>query len=214
MSVPEGSDVRRPVFARLYPRVARALDDSGLAEHRRRLLAGLSGEVVEVGAGPGGNFRHYPSGVTHVLAVEPEPRLRELAGSAATRAPVPVTVVSGVADRLPAPDHAADAVVFCLVLCSVPDVAAALAEARRVLRPGGRLHALEHVRADSPGLARVQRVLDATLWPALAGGCHVGRDTGAAIAAAGFAARQQETFLFPPRRTPSSPHILTVAAAT
>ncbi|MGH3586534.1 MAG: class I SAM-dependent methyltransferase, partial [Pseudonocardia sp.] len=174
--------VRHPVFARLYPRMSRAMDEAGLAEHRRRLLEGLSGEVLEIGAGSGGNFPHYPSTVTRVLAVEPEPRLREIATRAGAAAAVDVEVVDGLAERLPVSEHSVDAAVFCLVLCSVPDPATALAEARRVLRPGGRLRVLEHVRADGhPGWSRVQRLLDATLWPALVGGCHTGRDTAAAI---------------------------------
>ncbi|MEU8403493.1 class I SAM-dependent methyltransferase [Nonomuraea sp. NPDC048892] len=160
---------RRPVFGRMYPAMARALDEGGMAERRRELLAGLAGEVVEVGAGHGVNFAHYPAEVARMVAVEPEPRLREQAQAAAAGAVAAVEVVPGLADRLPTADRSVDAVVFCLVLCSLPDVAAALAEARRVLRPGGQVRFLEHGRADTRGLARIQRVLDATIWPRLVG---------------------------------------------
>jgi ubiquinone/menaquinone biosynthesis C-methylase UbiE len=192
--------------------MARAMDEGGLVEHRRRLLAGLAGEVVEIGAGPGGNFAHYPPTVGRVLAVEPEPRLQALARTAAKAAPVPVEVVDGLADRLPLADHSVDGAVFCLVLCSVPDPAAALAETRRVLRAGGRLRVLEHGRADGPGMVRVQRMLDATIWPALAGGCHTGRDAAEEIARAGFTIDRLDRFLLPQVRTPFSFH--TFAEAT
>lgn len=201
------SRVRHPIFARLYPAMNRAMERRGLAVHRRALLAGLSGAVVEVGAGDGANFAHYPPAVARVVAVEPEPRLRALAEAAARRAPVPVEVTDGLAERLPVPDAGADAVVFALVLCSVPDVAAALAEAARVLRPGGQVRFLEHVRADSPGLVRVQRLMDATFWPRVAGGCHAGRDTAAAIERAGFTIGELHRFLFPEVRTPTSSFI-------
>lgn len=110
-----------------------------LATHRRSLLAGLSGQVLELGAGNGLNFAHYPVEVTRVLAVEPEPHLRALAIDSAAKAAVPVEVVDGVADRLPAGESSIDAAVASLVLCSVPDQASALDEIRRVLRPGGQL---------------------------------------------------------------------------
>ncbi|MBB2910309.1 ubiquinone/menaquinone biosynthesis C-methylase UbiE [Streptosporangium becharense] len=206
-----GTEVNHPLFARFYARISRVVERGGLAERREALLAGLSGKVVEVGAGNGLTFAHYPPTVTRVLAVEPEPRLRRLARDNAHRALVPVDVVGGLADRLPAEDASFDAAVMSLVLCSLPDQASALREVRRVLRPGGELRFLEHVLADSPGMIRVQRLLDATVWPRLFGGCHTGRDTAAAIARAGFTVERLERFLLPRVRTPLSFLILGVA---
>jgi SAM-dependent methyltransferase len=194
-----------PLFARLWQRLAEAGERQGTAELRDRLLAGAAGRVLEVGAGSGTNFRHYPPAVAEVLAVEPEPRLRSLAVEAAAVAPVPVRVADGDADALPAEDGSYDVAVTSLVLCSVPDQARALGELRRVLRPGGQLLFWEHVRGDSPGLVRAQRVLDATLWPFLAGGCHTGRDTVGAIEAAGFVVERLERFDFPELRVNVNP---------
>lgn len=201
--------VRHPLFARFYRRVAAMGERHGLLELRVQLLAGLSGTVVEVGAGDGANFRHYPDAVTEVVAVEPEPYLRGHAEAAAAQAPVHVRVVDGSADDLPLPDGSVDAVVFCLVLCSVPDQSAALAEARRVLRPGGELRFLEHVLAHRPGaMRRVQRSLDRFVWPRLFGGCHSGRDTVAAIDGTGFTITDLERSQFPEgTHTPVSPHV-------
>jgi len=183
------SSVSHPLFARCYARCSLSLG-RGVGRHRRALLAGLSGAVVEIGAGNGLNFAHYPSTVTRVTAVEPEPFLREIAERNAAAAPVPVTVVDGLAERLPAADGEFDAAVASLVLCTVPDVPAALAEITRVLKPGGVLRFLEHVRSPKPSRARIQRLLDATVWPRLAGGCRCGRDTLASIRAAGFTVGQ------------------------
>jgi ubiquinone/menaquinone biosynthesis C-methylase UbiE len=203
---------RHPIFARFYARISPAMDAQGAAEHRRTLLAGLTGPVLEVGAGNGLNFAHYPSTVTDVLAVEPESYLRGLAQTAAVQAPVPVRVVDGTADALPVPDASMDAAVASLVLCSVPDQARALAELHRVLRPGGELRFFEHVQADTAGLARVQRLAD-VIWPTLLGGCHTSRDTLAAITAAGFQITRVERFRFPEGRLPqpAAPHVLGVA---
>jgi ubiquinone/menaquinone biosynthesis C-methylase UbiE len=175
-----------PVFARLYERFSTHEESRGQADNRRRLLAGLEGRVVEVGAGNGLNFAHYPAGVTEVVAVEPEPFLRERATGRAASAPVPIAVVDGTAERLPLGDGEIDAVVTSLVLCSVADQAVALAEARRVLRPGGELRFYEHVVSRKPVKAAVQRAMTRTAWRVIAAGCHLDRDTGAAIAAAGF----------------------------
>jgi ubiquinone/menaquinone biosynthesis C-methylase UbiE len=186
----------RPIFARMLARAAVCEERRGGAEHRRRLLADLSGRVVELGAGSGVSFVHYPSTVTELVAVEPEEHLRAMAQEAAREAPIPVTVVEGVADRLPLDDASMDAGVVTAVLCSVSDPAAALGELRRVIRPGGELRFFEHVAARSPRLARVQRALDATIWPRVNGGCHTHRDTEAAIRAAGFEIAECDRFSF------------------
>lgn len=210
--MPSASEVRHPIFAHVYARFSPAAEDRGVAEHRQRLLAGLTGRVVEVGAGNGLNFAHYPASVTQVVAVEPEPHLRKLAVQEAAGAPVPIDVVDGVADALPAADGEFDAAVASLVLCSVPDQACALAELARVLRPGGELRFYEHVVSHRQALARLMRLADATIWPRISGGCHCARDTSAAIVAAGFTVDSEERFSFassPP--LPAVPHILGTA---
>ena len=201
--------ISHPVFARYYARISPAMDKGGMAAHRRQLLHGLTGPVIEIGAGTGLNFSHYPAGVTRVLAIEPDPHLREIARRNAAQAPVPVEVREGIAEELPADDAAFHAAVAALVLCSVADQQAALREIHRTLRPGGQLRFLEHVRAGTPALRGVQRLLDATIWPALAGGCHTGRDTAAAIEQAGFAIDQLDPFRFPDTRLtmPATPHL-------
>ena len=184
-----------------------------MAEVRRRLLADTAGRVLEVGAGSGTNFAHYPPAVTQVVAVEPEPYLRELAERAADRAPVPVSVVDGVAEALPAGDGEFDTAVITLVLCSVADQPRALRELHRVLRPGGRLLFLDHVRGEGPPLTVVQDALDRTVWPVVGGGCHVGRDTAAEIPAAGFTVERLERRRLPDTRIPlpMAPHIIGTA---
>jgi SAM-dependent methyltransferase len=197
-------------FARMWPRAAATMDARGAAEHRTRLLAGLAGRVVEVGAGSGSNFAHYPAEVTRVVAVEPDPDLRALAEAEAGER---IEVHAGVADALPAADGEADAVVHSLVLCTVPDQGAALAEARRVLRPGGELRFYEHV-IPRGGLRRAAMVaVDRSgVWPAVAGGCHPARDTEAAIRAAGFTITERDRFGFRGGAlSPPIPFILGVA---
>lgn len=190
--------VHHPIFARVYARLSRGAERSGGADHRDENLAGLRGRVIEVGAGNGLNFAHYPPEVEEVVAVEPEPYLRERAREAAARAPVQVTVVEADADSLPGRDGEFDAAVFSLVLCTVPDPARALAEARRVVGPGGELRFYEHVRAHDPRLARWQDRLSRRIWPTVGGGCHANRDTEAAIAAAGFEIERARRFEWRP----------------
>jgi ubiquinone/menaquinone biosynthesis C-methylase UbiE len=204
--------VRHPVFARFYAWLSEGMEHK-VGEHRRRLLAGLTGSVIEVGAGNGLNFRHYPGTVASVLAIEPEPHLRAIAESNAQRAAVPITVRDGTAEGLPADDAAYDAVVATLMLCSVPDQATALREMRRVLRPGGELRFMEHVAGESAGQRRIQRIADATVWPTCFGGCHASRDAVAAITAAGFTVRELTKYRLPDSWLPwpTAPHARGVA---
>jgi ubiquinone/menaquinone biosynthesis C-methylase UbiE len=203
--------VRHPVFARIYAKLSPQAEKAGVGDHRRELLAGMNGHAIEVGAGNGLNFARYPPSVTEVLAVEPEPFLRERAREAAAVAPVPVRVVDGTADDLPADDATFDVAVASLVLCSVPDQQGALAELRRVLRPGGELRFYEHVVADTPRKAAMQRRVDEWgIWPRIAGGCHAGRDTLSAIEAAGFGVERVRRFDF--KTGPVAlPHIIGIA---
>jgi ubiquinone/menaquinone biosynthesis C-methylase UbiE len=206
-------DLNNPLFARFYKRNRKTADRRGELEHRRRVLEGLSGRVVELGAGDGANFPHYPQAVTEVIAIEPERHLRADAELAAPEAAVRVTVLSAFADALPVEDGSVDAVLASLVLCTVPDPAAALAEARRVLSPGGELRFYEHVHATGQPLKAVLELADhSTLWPRVAGGCHPNRDTERAIRDAGFQIEECERFRFSPSViSPRVPHILGVA---
>ncbi len=208
----EGKTRSHPVFARVYERVAEIGERRGGAEHRQRLLAGLSGRVVEVGAGSGANFAHYPTTVAEVIAVEPERYLRERAQQATAQSPVSVSVSDGGADRLPGEDGSFDAGVCALVLCTVPDQQRALAELFRVIRPGGELRFYEHVVGHGKLESCFQRLADATFWPHVAGGCHLARDTTSAIAQAGFVIEACQRFPFSPAPfLPPDPHILGTA---
>lgn len=204
--------IYHPLFARLYTRLVATAEAAGVAEHRDELLSGLHGRVVEIGAGPGSNFSHYPPEVRVVIAVEPEPYLVRRAALA--RSAVPVRVVAGNAVALPLADGSVDAAVFSLVLCSVISPAAALSEAARVLVPGGELRFYEHVRSADGRVARHQDRAD-RLWPHLAGGCHPNRQTEGAIAAAGFTITRIRRFDFRPRgiSLPVTPHVIGAATA-
>ena len=182
--------VHNPLFARLWAFMSRH-ETPEIRRHREELVAGLSGRVIEVGAGAGSNFEHYPASVEEVVAVEPEPYLRERAADAAARTDVPVRVVGGVAEQLPVESGEFDAAVTSLVLCSVADQAAALAEIYRVLRPGGAFRFYEHVLSRRAAVAFSQRAVDRLFWPRAFGGCHTARDTQAAVEAAGFAIEAQ-----------------------
>lgn len=180
--------LRARIFARTYDRVLTPLEEAGLQAWRAELLADLSGTVVEVGAGTGANLPHYPAAVDRLVLTEPEPLMLRQLRDRMDRVPdgVDVTARRATASSLPLGGGEADAVVATLVLCTVADPDAVLAEARRVLRPGGRLVFLEHVAADDrPERLRRQRMLD-PLWPHLAGGCRLTRRTEAAILDAGF----------------------------
>lgn len=207
-------EAEHPLFARVYPAWAVEADKRGQAEHRAELLAEVRGRVVEVGAGTGRNFRHYPTTVTEVIAVEPEPRLRRLADAEARTVPVPVRVLDGVASQLPLEDRSCDVGVASCVLCSVPHQDEALRELWRVIRPGGELRFYEHVVSRDRRLARVQRLVDRLFWPKVGGGCHCARDTPAAIERAGFTIEASRRFRFRPSPLIglwTAPHVLGVA---
>ncbi len=173
-----------PCFARAWARLGSRV---GTEEQRVALLLGLTGRVLEVGAGDGRNFGLYPATVVEVVAIEPEPYLRLRAVQAARAARPEVRVLDGHAEALPVEDHSCQAAVASLVLCSVNDQPAALAELKRVVVPGGELRFFEHVLAERGLVSLAQRALDGSgLWPRLGGGCHLSRDTLTAISAAGF----------------------------
>jgi SAM-dependent methyltransferase len=205
-------ELSNPLFARFFHRFCGCDKGTGEDELRRELLTGLTGRVAEVGAGNGINFPHYPPAVAELVAVEPEPYLRRQAQVAAADAPIRVQVTAGVAAALELETASVDAVVVCGVLCSVPDQDAALAEIRRVLRPGGELRFYEHVRSRRSRFARWQRAVDG-IWSRAMGGCHTDRDTLAAITAAGFTLHRCRGFGFPAeaRGYPVIPRILGVA---
>lgn len=177
-------------MAAIYDRFMRGMEATSGALWRHELLADLSGEVLEVGAGTGRNLDHYPEGLSRLVLSEPDPHMRARLEARLAKEPrAEVRVTAWPADALDAPDASFDAVVCTLVLCSVPDPARALAEMRRVLRPGGTLRFIEHVRSTRPGRAKWQRRLEPG-WKVLAGNCHLCRETHETIAGAGFSVEQ------------------------
>jgi ubiquinone/menaquinone biosynthesis C-methylase UbiE len=206
------TDLPRPRFARIYQRTAKNAEQRGATQHRRGLLRGLSGTVLELGAGRGLNFPHYPAQVAEVIAIEPEPTLRAKATEAAGTA-APVGVLAGMADELPIEDETMDAAVASLVLCSVPDQDQALAELHRVVRPDGGLRFYEHVIPNRQPKRLLLQVADHSgLWPRIAGGCHPARHTTAAIERSGFEIQTSERIMFAASRfEPSIPYALGTA---
>jgi SAM-dependent methyltransferase len=179
-----GEAVDNPFFAKVWTTLSTHEPES-IRRLRRENLAGLTGRVLEVGAGTGTNFEFYPATVTEVVAIEPEARLAVLARQAADKASIPVTVSSDTVERYAGTSEPFDAVVASLVLCSVQDPDSVLRQLFSMLRPGGELRYLEHV-ASTGVRARMQRVADATVWPRLFGNCHTHRDTERSIVDAGF----------------------------
>ncbi|HET9185127.1 MAG TPA: class I SAM-dependent methyltransferase [Solirubrobacterales bacterium] len=179
------------LFSALYDRGLKETEEAGLREMRRELLESARGKVLELGAGTGLNLAHYPEEIESLTLTEPDPhmakRLRERLASSGQAA----EVVQAPAERLPFPSGAFDTAVATLVLCTVPDPAAALAEARRVLRPDGQLLFLEHVRSEDQATARWQDRLEKP-WRFLADGCHCNRDTVAALGASGLSIARVE----------------------
>jgi len=178
-------------FSAIYDRAMKSTEEAGMREIRRETLSAARGRTVDIGAGTGLNVELYPEGVSELVLAEPdEHMLNRLRPKVATWGRN-VDVVQAPADRLPFDDDSFDTAVFTLVLCTVPDPAAALKEAARVLKPGGELLFVEHVRSPEPGLARWQDRLERP-WRFLGDGCHCNRDTVAAIEASPFTVERVE----------------------
>lgn len=202
------SEFQHPRFARTYQKLSADSERQGTAGHRVRALAGLTGRVIEIGAGNGLNFRHYPATVTMVAAIEPDDTLRALAEREAADAAVPIRVLAEHADALSFDDNNFDAAIASLVLCSVPEPVRTLAELRRVLKPGGQLRFLEHVRSANQVVGVLQDVIT-PLWSFGGGGCHLNRDTASAITSAGFVIDNLDRFTYRPLKfAPPHTHIL------
>jgi len=174
-------------FAHFYDRALKATEENGLGAMRSELLAGARGRVIEVGAGTGVNVDLYGPGIEDLTLVEPDPhmaaqlRKRLEAGEGG----VPKHLVEAPAESLPFAADTFDTAVATLVLCTIPDPVAAIAEFARVLKPGGRLLFIEHVRSDDPGLARWQDRLEKP-WRFVGDGCHCNRNTEANLRASAF----------------------------
>ena len=202
--------LRQTIFAATYDRMSRKSEEAGLRAFRQSLLADATGRVLEIGAGTGANLPHYGGSIESLVVTEPEaPMLRRLQRTAREHLPL-AQVLRAPAEDLPFEDDSFDTVVSTLVLCGVDDQPRALREARRVLRPGGRLLFLEHVRSDDPGLARFQ---DRINWlNHLVAGCDCNRPTLATIEAAGFGVSQLEHTTLP--KAPKFVRPLIIGVAT
>ncbi len=181
--------------AAFYEKLAATMEKAGVGAVRARLAGGLRGRIVEIGCGTGLNFPHYDAGA-EVMAVEPLAEFRDLACERASAAAADIQVCEGDAQALPFSDGSFDAGIVTLVFCSIPDAARGLAELRRVVRPGGEVLLFEHVRSESPLVRSAQHALD-PLWWRMMDGCHVNRDTAAAVRAAGFQVEAVEPHQLP-----------------
>jgi ubiquinone/menaquinone biosynthesis C-methylase UbiE len=179
------------LFAAMYDRGLKATEDAGLREMRRETLRAARGRTIDLGAGTGANLGLYPEGVTELVLAEPDPHMSARLQPKLAEYPRSAELVEASAEALPFEDSSFDTAVFTLVLCTVPDPEAALTEAARVLKPGGKLLFVEHVRADDAGLARWQDRLEKP-WRFAADGCHCNRDTVAKIEASPLTVEQVE----------------------
>jgi SAM-dependent methyltransferase len=188
---PVGAGPWARVFAAIYNPTLWAGELAGMRARRRDLLAQARGRTLELGAGTGLNVRHYPDDVDELILAEPAAPMRKRLEKAARRRDRAVAVIDAPAERLPVADGSLDTVVSTLVLCTVEEPIVVLEEIRRVLRPGGRLLFLEHVRAESAWLAAWQDRLEEP-WKRFAEGCRCNRATVELIAAAGFSVRRRD----------------------
>jgi ubiquinone/menaquinone biosynthesis C-methylase UbiE len=201
------------LFTALYDRNLKGTEEAGLRQTRREALAEASGRTVDLGAGTGANLGLYPDAVTELVLAEPDPHMIKRLRTKVGEAGVAAEVVEASAQSLPFADSSFDTAVFTLVLCTVPDPAAALAEAARILRPGGKLLFVEHVRAEEPGLARWQDRLEKP-WRFVGDGCHCNRDTVATIEASPLTVERVERgrlFKAPPLVRPLVRGVATLA---
>ncbi|CAN5764487.1 class I SAM-dependent methyltransferase [soil metagenome] len=204
MSVTRRKPKGHRLFAALYDRLDAAAEKSWQGECRTRLLSEASGEIVEIGGGTGANLPHYRS-AERVVVTEPDPYMRKKLRPKLSQSRVPVEVSEAGAQALPFADDSFDGVVSTLVLCTVPNQRVALAEIRRVLRPGGVLYFMEHVRGEG-NVARWQDRIE-PLWRRVAAGCRLNRDTVAAIEAAGFCLEKLERFEPPTPLSRFTPYV-------
>lgn len=173
------------LFAALYDRSLAATEEADLSRRRQTLVGSARGDVLEIGAGTGLNLAHYPEQLTSLTLSEPSPAMSAKLRERARILGRPVEIIEGGAEALPFEDASFDTVVCTLVLCTVDDPVATIAELWRVLRPGGALLLIEHVRSDDPARARWQDRLEAP-WRIFGNGCRCNRDTAAALEAGGF----------------------------
>ena len=173
------------LFAAAYDRGFKRTEEAGLRRMRSELLAGARGRVIEIGAGTGLNLELFPDSARDLTLVEPDPHMAKQLRAKAADSARAAAIVEAPAERLPFDDDSFETAVSTLVLCTVPQPSAALAELARVLKPGGRLLFVEHVRSRDPGLAGWQDRLEKP-WRFLGDGCHCNRDTLATIAASSF----------------------------
>jgi ubiquinone/menaquinone biosynthesis C-methylase UbiE len=178
-------------FSAVYDRGLKATEDAGLREMRREVLAEASGRTIDIGAGTGVNIELFPPRVTGLVLAEPDPHMVAKLRPKLRASGVEAEVVEAPAELLPFEASSFDTAVFTLVLCTVPDPVAAMAEAARVLRPGGKLLFIEHVRSEDPGLAHWQDRLEKP-WRFLGDGCHCNRDTVGMIESSSFELQRVE----------------------
>jgi ubiquinone/menaquinone biosynthesis C-methylase UbiE len=179
------------VFSALYDRALKGTEEAGMREKRREVLAQARGRTIDVGAGTGANLGLFPENLERVAMAEPDPHMRKRLRAKIAESGADVELIEAGAERLPFEDDSFDTAVFTLVLCTVPDPAAALAEAARVLKPGGQMLFVEHVRSEDPGTARWQDRLERP-WKLFADGCRCNRDTVAGIEASPFTIERVE----------------------